>query len=811
MAGKSYEPLAASQFKNRRFSSRYGMLTVDRALLSLAILALISGLVARLTGETALPGLLWMAGLVPILAVLIVRCARDLLHGDTGVDLIAALAMAGALALGEHLAGIVIAVMYAGGTVLEQFAIGRAERELTALLGCVPRVAHRDVGETIEDMAVEEVRRGDRLLVKSGEVVPVDGEVLDETAVLDEKTLSGESRPVRRRRAERVRSGAVNADRAFRMLAIATAADSTYAAIVRLVNQARRSKAPFVRLADRYALIFLPCTLLIAGAAWLASGDPTRALAVLVVATPCPLILAAPVAITAGISAAARRGVIFKGGAPLETLANIRTLLFDKTGTLTTGQAKLVGIETYGAMSPDEVLTLAASLDQLSQQVTAEVIVAVGRERGLTLELPRDVAESHGEGIEGTLGQRRVRLGGQRYALGAQASAWAERVRRAAEQEGSFAVFVAVDGQPAGALVLADEIRRDTPRTLRLLRSLGIRRMVMVSGDRLEVAQAVAAAAGIDTVLADRSPVDKIEAVHVERAAAPTGMVGDGVNDAPALAAADVGIAMAARSGSAAGEAADVVIVVDRLDRLVEAVSIARRSRAIARQSVIAGMSLSVLGMLAAAAGFLTPVAGALVQEAIDVVVILNALRALGQRPVPRHLSTLGTGEWQRIEGEHAALEILATRLRELAERLRPGTDATREELAALQTLLRTQLLPHEQWDEAVLHPRLAPALGGRDPFAAVSHGHRELHHLVRLYDRLLARLPPGPLDRSVLPELQRTLFSLAAVLRLHIAEEQEIYDNVQALPDRYRERPAGQWTAQNLELGGDARRGVQG
>ena len=528
-------------------------------------------------------------------------------------------------------------------------------------------------------------------------------------------------------------------------------------------------------------------------------------------ATPCPLILAAPVAITAGISAAARRGVIFKGGAPLEALAGIRTLLFDKTGTLTTGRAKLVGIEPHGNVSAEEVLRLAASLDQLSQHVTAEVIVATGRERGLRLELPNDVAESHGDGIEGTLGRARVRLGGKRYALGGHASEWAERVRRAAEQEGGFAVFVAADDQPVGALVLADEIRRDTPRTLRLLRGLGISRMVMVSGDRLEVAQAVAAAAGIDTVLADRSPADKIEAVRVERTNAPTGMVGDGVNDAPALAAADVGIAMAARGGGAAGEAADVVLVVDHLDRLVEAVTIARRSRGIARQSVVAGMSLSVLGMLAAAAGYLTPVAGALVQEAIDIAVILNALRALGQGPMPSRRHALNPGEWQRIEGEHAALETLGVRLHELALRLKPGTDATRDELLTLQSLLRTQLLPHEQRDEAVLHPRLAPALGGLDPFAAVSHGHRELHHLVRHYDRLVARLPSGPLDQSILPELQRTLFSLAAVLRLHIAEEQEIYDNVPAAPETYRERPDSRDTVREMELGGDARGGVQG
>jgi heavy metal translocating P-type ATPase len=397
-----------------------------------------------------------------------------------------------------------------------------------------------------------------------------------------------------------------------------------------LVQSAQASKAPFVRLADRYALWFLPITLAGAAFAWLVSGDPVRALAVLVIATPCPLILAAPIAIVAGISQAAHRGVIVKGGGALEMLARVRTLVFDKTGTLTAGVPRVASTATFGTITSEELLRLAASLDQVSPHVFADGIVAAAKDRGLSLDFPVDVREHHGLGIEGVVGNRRVALGQLRWLAGGRiVPVAAEALRRQLTRAGLAAVYVSVDGTIAGALVMEDPVRSETPEALRVLRAAGIERIVLLSGDRQDVAQTVGKALGVDTVLYEHSPEEKIEAVGRERRQAITVMVGDGINDAPALAAADVGIAMGARGATASSEAADAVIVVDRLDRVAEAVLIARRARRIAVQSVVAGMAMSIAGMVLATAGALPPVAGAFLQEAIDVAVILNALRAL--------------------------------------------------------------------------------------------------------------------------------------------------------------------------------------
>ncbi|MFO1068575.1 MAG: heavy metal translocating P-type ATPase [Geminicoccaceae bacterium] len=756
-----------------------------RLALGLAVAGLVAGGVAWLLGAPVLADRLWAAAILPALAVLLVGIVDNLRRGETGVDIVAALSMGGALALGEYLAGAVVAVMFAGGNVLEEVAGRRAERELTALLGRAPRVAHRERDGRLEDVPVDAVRPGDDIVVKSGEVLPVDGIVTGEPASLDESAMTGEALPVRREPGERARSGTVNAGAPLRLRATTAAADSTYAAIVRLVETARGQKAPMGRLADRWALFFLPLTLVMAGGAWALSGDPARALAVLVVATPCPLILAVPVAIVAGISAAARRGILVKGGAALETFARAATLMLDKTGTLTTGIARLEAIECPGPLDPDELVRLAASLDQVSQHPMAQAVVAAARGRKLPLAMPEQVVETPGAGLEGLVGGRRVRLGSLGYVSeGRDGAAWAERLARRAARDGSSGVFVAIDGELAGALLLADEIRIETPRALRALHRAGIRRIVMLSGDRLDVAETIAAAVGVDAVLAERSPQDKVDAVRAESAEAVTVMVGDGVNDAPALAAADVGVAMGARGAGAASEAADVVLMVDRIDRLAEGIATARRTRRIALESIVAGMGLSLLGMLAAAFGYLPPVAGALVQEAIDVAVILNALRALRGATPPQPV--LEGASAHALEAEHKALLPLLDRLRALADRLHRGDGPEAvAELRAVEQELRTTVLPHERSDEAELHPRIATLLGGRDPMAAISRTHREIGHLARRLGRLVAELPaegPSPED---LPELRRTLYALDAILRLHFAQEDEIYQSVAAEPAR--------------------------
>jgi heavy metal translocating P-type ATPase len=593
--------------------------------------AVVIGTALWLTGAHSAANLAWAAAVTLALIPLGISVARDLLHRETGVDLIALLAMAGSLVLGQYLAGAVVGLMLSGGQALERYASSRARRELSALLARAPRVVHRYDHGILTSPDIADVTQGDRLLVKPGEVVPVDGLITSLAAVLDESALTGESRPAERMKGDRVRSGVLNAGAPFDMRALTTAEESTYAGIVRLVREAQASKAPFVRLADRYALWFLPLTLGVAALAWAISGNPVRALAVLVVATPCPLILAAPVAIVAGISRAAHRGVIVKGGGALETLGRARTLVFDKTGTLTSGSARVASIEVFGTIDADQLLRLAASLDQVSLHVFANGIVTAARKRRIDLEFPTDVSEHGGKGIEGSVGGRHVALGQARWlSAGRPLPKGAAGLRRRIASDGSMAVFVAIDGSIAGALLMEDPVRAETPRALLTLRLAGITRIVLLSGDRQDVATTVGTALGVDVVLSEHSPEQKVQAVLSERARGVTVMVGDGINDAPALAAADVGIAMGARGATASSEAADAVIVVDRLDRVAEAILIARRARHIAVQSVIAGMALSGLGMVLAMLGVLPPVAGAFFQEAIDVAVILNALRAIG-------------------------------------------------------------------------------------------------------------------------------------------------------------------------------------
>ncbi len=511
-------------------------------------------------------------------------------HRRFGVDVIALLALCGALAVHEELAGAVISLMLATGRSLEAWAAGRARRDLRSLLERVPRVGHRYCPDGLKDVAIDVLVRGDLILVHSGEVVPVDGVVVGSTAVVDESALTGEPLPLERSPGDAVRSGVVNAGNPFDLRLTTTASESTFAGILRLVDEAQQSTAPFVRLADRYAFWFLVLTLAATSLTWVVSGELARAVSVLVVATPCPLILAAPVAFAAGLSRAAKRGVIVKGAGTLERLATCRTLLFDKTGTLTAGHPTLAAVISSDGMALDEILRLAASLDQVSPHVLATAVVTAAMQRHLSVALPSNVEEVPGQGIRGRVEAHEVSVGKAAWVGLVANPSWARNVRRRAEFEGATTVFVGVDGVPVGALVLDDPIRVDSGRAIRDLRRSGIDRIVMVTGDRAEVADAVGAVIGVDEVLAERTPTEKVDAVRLERHRAPTIMVGDGINDAPALALADVGVALGSRGATSASEAADIVLAIDRIDRLGEATFIARRARQIALQSVVAGM-----------------------------------------------------------------------------------------------------------------------------------------------------------------------------------------------------------------------------
>ena len=551
-----------------------------------------------------------------------------------GVDVIALVAMVGALVLGQELAGLIVGLMFSGGATLEELASARARRDLTALVQRAPKVARVRVGDNYRTVAVDEVVVGDIVSVRAGEVIPVDGTLATDEAVLDTSALTGEPLPVTASRGMSVLSGAANAGPPLEVRADRPASESAYAALVRLVKQAQAQRAPFVRMADRYAGFFLPITLAVACGAWLVSGDAVRALAVVVVATPCPLILAAPIAFISGLSRAARRGVIVKGASAIETLGHTRTVLFDKTGTLTVGTPELREIIPRDRLSSAEILRLAASVDQLSMHVLGDTLARAAEERGLALATPDAVREQPGQGIQGKVEGHAVSVGSDDFlrAAGVPVEEVASAVASSGHGSGEAHVLVAVDGHLSGVVVLADELRPDAAEAVGRLRAEGVSQLAMVSGDRRSVARRIGGELGIDRVYAELSPQDKLEVVRSMRARAelrPVVMVGDGVNDAPALALADAGIAMGAAGATVSSETADAVITVDRVDRVADAVHAGRRSVFIARQSVLCGMGLSIAAMGAAAAGYLPPVAGALLQEGIDLAVILNALRAL--------------------------------------------------------------------------------------------------------------------------------------------------------------------------------------
>jgi heavy metal translocating P-type ATPase len=605
----------------------------ERVLALVSLAAIVTGGILWALGEPGWADVAWGLGAAVVLVPLTVDTARSLLRGDVGVDTIALVAIATALLLGEQLAAAIVALMMSGGAALEAWAAGRARRELRLLVERAPRIAHRHGTDGVEEIPVEQLVPGDVVVVRAGEVVPADGEVASTRAVVDESALTGEPLPVTVSAGGEVRSGTTNAGNAFDVEVTRPASESAYAAIVQLVRSAESARAPFTRLADRYAAVFLPFSLAMAGIAWALSGDPKRFLAVMVVATPCPLILAAPIAFVGGLSRAARAGVIVKGAGVLERLGEATTVLLDKTGTITSGDPELDELLDGGHLPAEEVLRLAASLDQLSAHVLAESLVRAADERGLHLSTPTEVDEDPGRGVVGLVDGRQVAVGSGAWleAHGHEGARDRARELDDGDAAGRARVLVGVDGRLEGVIVMADHLRPGAETIAPDLRAAGIEHVALVSGDRMEVAREVAASVGIDEVYAEQTPEGKLAVVEEARARSRGAvvMVGDGINDAPALALADVGIAMAGKGATVSSETADVVVVVDRADRIPFTIRVGRRSLGIARQSVVVGLGLSVGAMVVAAFGYLPPVWGALFQEVIDVAVILNALRAL--------------------------------------------------------------------------------------------------------------------------------------------------------------------------------------
>jgi len=762
-----------------RQSGSWLVRNVAAALLAVTVAGLAVGGGLYLAGAHGAATAAWLATSICGLGYAVATVANSLRHRRGGVDLIALLALAGAVAVGEQLAGAVISVMLTSGRALEDWAEGRARRDLSGLLERAPRTARRYGPDGLREVQLSDVEPGDRLMVAHGDLVAVDGTVASGRAVLDESALTGESVPVERSAGDPVRSGVLNSGAPFDLMVTERADKSTYAGIVRMVADAEQSQAPFVRLADRYALWFLGVTLVAAGIAWAAAG-PARAVAVLVVATPCPLILAAPVALVAGMSVAARRGVVVKGGGVLERLAQVTTVLVDKTGTLTSGHPAVSAVVPAGQWRPDDLLFLAASLDQVSGHVLASAVVSAARSSGRDLAMPLEVEEVAGEGIRGSVEGHQVAVGKARWCgigeTGA-AAPWAKAARRRARLDGALTVFVAVDDEPAGVIILDDPVRPDAARTVRALRTGQVSRIVMVTGDRADVAESVGAIIGVDSVLAERTPADKLEAVKEESRKGRVAMVGDGVNDAPALALASVGVAIAARGQSATSQAADAVLTVDRIDRLGEVIAIARRTRRVALQSVFAGMAMSLAAMGVAAVGLLPAVWGAVLQELIDVAVILNALRALRSGAAATRLGPEDTALTSRFRDEHKVIRADIEELRATADSLGvTEADAALDRAQRAYRLLADEIEPHEQAEERELYPALDRVLGSPEATATMSRGHAEISRQSRRLGQLLAEIGAGPPDESDIADLRATLYGLHAVLRLHTATEDESY-----------------------------------
>ncbi|GAA1441205.1 heavy metal translocating P-type ATPase [Leifsonia poae] len=598
---------------------RYWMVT-------LTILVGLLGIVLALSGVGWLVQWTFSAYALAVAAWQAVGMVRAMLHREFGLDILAVTAIVATVLVGEYVAALLVVLMLTGGEALEDYANQRAKRELDALLTRSPQVAHHAVGGGYRDIPIGEVKTGDVLLVRPSEIVPVDGTLLSPETTLDESSITGESVPVERVVGDVLLSGAVNGRQAVEIRATKTAGDSQFQQIVVLVEHAAQSKAPVVRLADRYAVPFTVFSLALGALAWWLSGDPVRFAEVLVLATPCPLLIAAPVAFIGGMSRAARNGIIVKSGGVLEQLARAKTAVFDKTGTLTYGAPALTELRPVKPLSPEQLLVAVASAEQYSSHVLAASMIAAARERGLTLHEADSAEEAATNGVVAHFGGSDVVVG--KFAFVAE---HAPDARRTAIAPGELAIYVAMNGRYAGAVLASDHLRANAKATLDRLGSLGVTRTMMLTGDAHETAEHIAAELGIGRVRAECLPADKVAEVAAitER---PVIMVGDGVNDAPVLAAADVGIAMGAKGATAASESADAVILVDDIARTAKAVEFGRDTVRIALQSIWLGIGVSVVLMVIAAFGVIPATAGAIIQELVDLVTILAALRAIGGR-----------------------------------------------------------------------------------------------------------------------------------------------------------------------------------
>ena len=588
------------------------------------IVALVGGILDLSNFDTASH---WVLGIGTLLIVIpvVIDMVKTLQSGHFGVDVLAITAIATSVALQEYWAGIIIVLMLTGGEALEDYATKRAKNELSSLLSNRPKKAHLLRGKKTEDVKVSEVNVGDKIIILAGEFVPVDGVIIEGDTSVDEASITGESLPISKKTGDTILSGAINIEGVITVKASSTAADSQYEQIIKLVRTATSGRSPFVRLADRYSVPFTAISFMIAGAAWFISGDSHRFLEVLVVATPCPLLIGAPVAIISGMSRASKHGVIIKTGAALERLAQVNTIAFDKTGTLTHGSPTVASVTAYGAFSKDEVLAAAAALEQSSGHILAAAIVAYAQKKKLKLQKAKQVKETAGHGLTGRLNGTSI-LVGHMSLLEQSAIVLPSAFKPEAITQTT--TYVAIGNTLAGIITFEDKIREEAKPMFARLKKAGIRNFALVTGDNEAAAISVAKQLNITDVYPDCLPSEKMQAI--EQMPGTVAFVGDGVNDAPVLTISDVGIALGARGSTAASETADVVIMLDDVSRVASSVEIAKRTIFIAKQSVLLGIIISIGLMILFATGRFTAVQGALVQEIVDVIVIFNALRAHG-------------------------------------------------------------------------------------------------------------------------------------------------------------------------------------
>ena len=564
-------------------------------------------------------------------APIVVRTCWDLLHGKFTGDVVAMLAILGAAVTDEYLAGCVIVIMQTGGEALEDFSVRRASASLEELLKRAPRIAHVRRGDAFVDAPVGEVAPGHIILVRPGEVIPVDGIVIEGSSAVDESALTGEPVPVAVGLGTEVMSGSVCTDGALQISTLRPSSQSQYEQIVTLVQNAQSDKAPIGRLADRYAVLFTPFTLATCALAWVLTRRPEAIVAVLVVATPCPLILATPVAIISGINRAARHGIIVKGGAAIERVGRAKVVVFDKTGTLTMGTPQVERIVPADGHDAATILRLAAGLEQLSGHPMARALVHAAEAQRELLALPSQVQESAGQGVSGSVEGHHVAVGSAAFAIdnGLMTDQSLRAVRADVGADDTALAIVGIDGRKAGLVIYRDRPRDGIGAVLDRLHRSGVQETVMLTGDDRATANAIASEIGITRVEAELLPSQKVAAVRrLMRQHETVVMVGDGINDAPALATANIGIALGARGAPISAEAADIVLLVDDLGRVADAVDIGQRTLKIAKQSIFVGLGLSGAMMLVAAFGYIPPAVGALMQELLDVAVIVNALRA---------------------------------------------------------------------------------------------------------------------------------------------------------------------------------------